>query len=127
MGLPTRCASLKAILDAMPGAIAEPMTGTESSEPLVMSYKVMGRMFAILSQGAEPFLILKCDPCRVGIRPTGSAKDRDWQPHQRFWISVNCDAEVEESEIRELIAQSWQQVAAGLGHEQHEVSSVSRH
>ncbi len=58
---------MKAMLDAMPGAVAEPMTAARGSRPLVLVYKIMGKMFAILSFRAEQFVILKCDSFRTDL------------------------------------------------------------
>jgi hypothetical protein len=58
MALPDRTVALKDVLDAMPGAVAAPMTASRGSEPLVLIYKIMGKMFAILSLRAESFVIL---------------------------------------------------------------------
>ena len=62
-----RTESLQALLGRMPGAVAEPMTASRGSVPLVALYKVMGRMFAILSLRDSQFVILKCDPFRAEI------------------------------------------------------------
>jgi predicted DNA-binding protein (MmcQ/YjbR family) len=112
-------AALKAVLDAMPGAVAQPMTAARGSEPLVMIYKIMGKMFAILSLRAEPFVILKCDPFRADMlresyRGIGHRSHLD----RRYWISVDLEADVPADEVRALIAHSWDQVAAGLTRKQ---------
>jgi hypothetical protein len=49
-----RTAALKACLDSKPGAVADARTAAKGSTPLVLIYKVMGKMFAILSvRGGE--------------------------------------------------------------------------
>jgi predicted DNA-binding protein (MmcQ/YjbR family) len=117
--LPRASVALKAVLDAMPGAVAGPMTAARGSEPLVMIYKIMGRMFAILSLRADPFVILKCDPLRADMlresyRGIGHRSHLD----RRYWISVDLEADVPTDEIHALIAHSWDQVAAGLTRKQ---------
>lgn len=67
MDLPEPLSAMKAMLDAMPGAVAEPMTAARGSRPLVLVYKIMGKMFAILSFRAEQFVILKCDSFRTDL------------------------------------------------------------
>ncbi len=62
MDLARRTAALKAILEAKPGATAEPMSAPRGSTPLVLIFKVMGKMFAILSVRGVENVILKCDP-----------------------------------------------------------------
>src|SRR5262249_1503000 len=57
-----RTAELIAVLEAKPGAVANPMSGPRASSPSVLIYKVMGKMFAILSIRGIENVILKCDP-----------------------------------------------------------------
>lgn len=117
--LPERTAALKAVLDAMPGALAAPMTAARGSKPLVLIYKIMGKMFAILSLRAEPFVILKCDPFRADVlRETYHGIGHRSHLDPRYWISVDLDADVPFDEVRELAAHSWDQVAATLTRKQ---------
>lgn len=119
MDLPAATASLKAILDAMPGAVAEPMTASRGITPLVQIYKIMGKMFAILSLRAEPFVILKCDPFRADLlRQTYNGIGHRSHLDPRTWISVDLDADVPVDEVRLLVAHSWDQVAATLTRKQ---------
>ncbi len=57
-----RTAALKHKLDAFPGAISNPMAAPRASAPGILIYKVMGKMFAILSIRGVENVILKCDP-----------------------------------------------------------------
>lgn len=119
MDLPDQTAALKLVLDAMPGAVGEPMTAARGSLPLVLIYKIKGKMFAILSVRAEQFVILKCDPFRADIlRETYSGVGHRSHLDRRFWISVDLDADVPAEEIRALVAHSWDQVAATLTRKQ---------
>ncbi len=121
MDLPDQTALLKAVLDAMPGAVAEPMTAARGSTPLVMIYKIMGKMFAILSLRAEQFVILKCDPFRADmLRETYRGIGHRSHLDRRFWISVDLDSDVPADEIEALVAHSWDQVAATLTRKQRE-------
>jgi len=114
-------AALKAVLDGMPGAVGEPMTASRGSEPLVMIYKIMGKMFAILSLRDEPFVILKCDPFRADLlRETYDGIGHRSHLDRRYWISVDLGADVPADEVRALVAHSWDQVAAGLTRKQRE-------
>jgi len=119
MDLPDHTAALKAVLDAMPGAVGEPMTASRGSTPLVMIYKIKARMFAILSLRNEQFVILKCDPWRADLlrqRYRGIGHRSHLDP--RTWISVDLAADVSAGEIRDLVAHSWDQVAATLKRKQ---------
>ncbi len=114
-----RSDALKAVLDAKPGAVGEPMTAARGSKPLVLIYKVMGKMFAILALRGAPNVILKCDPhlaevLRGHYRGVGHRSHLD----RRFWISVDLDSDVPESEVRRLAGHSYEQVCAGLTRKQ---------
>src|SRR6187551_2501129 len=99
----------------MPGAIATPMTASRGSNPLVLVYKIAGKMFAILSLRAEPFVIVKCDPFRADhLRETYAGVGHRSHLDRRFWISVDLDADIAADEIEALISHSWEQVAATL-------------
>jgi predicted DNA-binding protein (MmcQ/YjbR family) len=121
MDLPDQTSALKAVLDAMPGARAEPLTAARGSTPLVSIYKIMGKMFAILSLRAEAFVILKCDPFRADLlRETYRGVGHRSHLDKRYWISVDLDADVPADEIEALVAHSWDQVAARLTRKQRE-------
>jgi predicted DNA-binding protein (MmcQ/YjbR family) len=115
MDLPASTAALKKALDAMPGAVAEPLTAARGSSPLVQIYKIAGKMFAILSLRQEPFVILKCAPFRADLlRETYKGIGHRSHLDPRHWISVELDADLPVDEISELVAHSWDQVAATL-------------
>lgn len=121
MELPEQTMALKKVLEAMPGAVGEPMTSSRGSEPLVTIYKIMGKMFAILSLRGEQFVILKCDPFRAEmLRETYRGIGHRSHLDRRFWISVDLDADVPADEIRDLAAHSWDQVSATLTRRQKE-------
>jgi predicted DNA-binding protein (MmcQ/YjbR family) len=122
MDLPDQTALLKAVLDALPGAVAEPMTAARGSTPLVLIYKIMGKMFAILSLRADQFVILKCDPFRADmLRETYRGVGHRSHLDRRFWISVDLDSDVPAAEIAALVAHSWDQVAATLTRKQRDM------
>jgi predicted DNA-binding protein (MmcQ/YjbR family) len=110
-----RTAALKAHLDAMPGACANPLAGPRGTAPLVHLYKVMGKMFAILAVRGTENVILKCDPhlaemLRAQYEGVGHRSHLD----RRFWISVSLDADVPPATVKRLAAQSYDLVCAGL-------------
>jgi predicted DNA-binding protein (MmcQ/YjbR family) len=119
MDLAAPTAAVKAALDAMPGAAAEPMNAARGSKPLVLIYKVKGKMFAILSVRAEQFVILKCDPFRADLlRETYRGVGHRSHLDRRYWISVDLDSDVPADEVEALVAHSWDQVAATLTRKQ---------
>ena len=114
-----KTAALKSKLDAMHGAVAQPMAAARGSTPNVLIYKVMGKMFAILSLRGEPNVILKCDPdLAEGLRERYSGVGHRSHLDRRFWISVSLDADVPAAEIRRLAAHSYEQVCAKLTRKQ---------
>ena len=114
-----KTAALKSQLDAMPGAVAQPMAASRGSVPLVLIYKVMGKMFAILSTRGDPYAILKCDPdLAESLRERYSGVGHRSHLDRRFWISVSLDADVPAAEIKRLVAHSYEQVCAKLTRKQ---------
>lgn len=119
MELGARTTALKAVLDAMPGARGEPMTASRGTLPLVLIYKVMGKMFAILAVRGTENVILKCDPHLAEVlRETYGGVGHRSHLDRRFWIAVDLDADVPTEEIERLAAQSYALVRDGLTRKQ---------
>lgn len=119
MSLGRRTAALKASLDAMPGAGAEPLAAPRSSTPHAIIYKVMGKMFAILAVRNLENVILKCEPelatmLRQQYQGVGHRSHLD----RRFWISIDLEADVPLKEVKRLAAQSYELVCAKLTRKQ---------
>ena len=114
-----RTTVLQASLAAKPGAVAEPVTASRGSSPLALMYKVMGKMFAILSVRGAEYVILKCDPHLVEIlREQYAGVGHRSHLDRRFWISIDLDADVPSEEIERLAAASYDVVRAGLTRKQ---------
>ena len=87
MSLSPRAAAVKAVLEATPGAVGAPLAST----PGVVLYKVMGKMFAIMTTNRIQSVILKCDPhlaeilreqyAGVGHRSPGAGGGPGAAPH----------------------------------------------
>jgi predicted DNA-binding protein (MmcQ/YjbR family) len=119
LDLGKRTLALKAVLDRQPGAVAEPMTSARGSVPLVLLYKVMGKMFAILSVRSSENVILKCDPHLAEIlREQYAGVGHRSHLDRRFWIAVDLDSDVPPEEIERLAARSYELVCAGLTRKQ---------
>jgi predicted DNA-binding protein (MmcQ/YjbR family) len=113
--LSDRTAAVKACLDAMPGAVAQPMSPPRSPTPNVLIYKVMGKMFAILQIRGIENVILKSDPHLAEIlREQYAGVGHRSHLDRRFWISVSLDADVPPEEVERLLANSYELVRAGL-------------
>jgi len=113
--LSKRTATVKAWIEAKPGAEGRAFTPRRNSPPLVVIYKVMGNMFAILSVRGVEDVILKCDPMLAAVlRKEYAGVGHRSHLDRRFWISVRLDADVPMKEIRRLVSQSYELVCTKL-------------
>ena len=106
---------MRSWIEAKPGAVGEPYSARKGAEPLAVIYKVMGKMFAILSVRQTEYVILKCDPhlatlLRKDYTGIGHRSHLD----RRYWISVELGADVPSKEIKRLVSQSYDLVCAKL-------------
>jgi predicted DNA-binding protein (MmcQ/YjbR family) len=107
--------ALQALLAAKTGAVGAPLP----SAPGVVLYKVMGKMFAILSTRGEAYVILKSDPHLAEVlREQYAGVGHRSHLDRRFWISVRLDADVPPQEIERLVAQSHDLICASLTRKQ---------
>jgi predicted DNA-binding protein (MmcQ/YjbR family) len=117
--LSPRTAAVKAILEAKPGAVAEPAPAPRAATPSALLYKVMGKLFAILSIRGIEAVSLKCDPHLAEIlREQYAGVGHRYHLDRRHWISVSLDADVPAEEIERLAAQSYDLVCANLTRKQ---------
>ena len=115
MSLSPRTAAVKVSLEAKPGAVAEPTSAPNASVPSALIYKVMGKMFAILSTRGFEGVSLKCDPHLAEIlREQYAGVGHRYHLDRRHWISVRLDADVPLEEVERLAAQSYDLVCANL-------------
>ena len=115
MSLSPSAADLRAILEAKPGAVGAPLASARG----VVLYKVMGKMFAILTTNKVESVILKCDPhLSVVLRDQYAGVGHRSHLDRRFWISVALDADVPPEEIERLAAHSYDLVCAKLTRKQ---------
>ena len=121
-----RAAGLKAILDAMPGAAAGPVPAPRGADRGALLYKVMGKVFAILSIHDET-VGLKCDPHLAEILREQYAGVDSYRHWLRNWISVSLDADVPWEEIERLAAGSHAVVCSELTRKQKaDLAALSR-
>ncbi len=110
-----RTLALKTRLDALPGAVASPMSASRGTTPLVLMYKVMNKTFAILSVRQDEFVMLKADPNFVPVlreRYEGIGHRTHLDP--RHWIAVALAADVPAKDVARLAKKSYDLVCAGL-------------
>ena len=82
----------------------------------VAVYKVGGRMFALVSLDGDPGSVnLKCDPDLVlELRDRYPAVRPGYHQDKRHWNTVELDGSIPESELREMIEQSYELVVSRL-------------
>lgn len=119
MDLTPKTKALKKVLDAMPGAVAHPYLPPRATEPLILMYKVMGKVFAILSVRREEFVIVKCEPVLAEIlREKYTGIGHRSHLDKRFWININLDADVPLKEAKSLAKTSYALVCESLTRKQ---------
>lgn len=119
MDLTPKTKALKKLLDAMPGAVADPYVPPRATQPLILMYKVMGKVFAILSVRREEYVIVKCEPPLADmLRQQYTGVGHRSHLDKRFWISINLDADVPLNETKSLIKRSYALVGDGLTRKQ---------
>ncbi len=110
-----RTASVKAWIETKPGAEGRPFSPRTTSPPLTIIYKVMGKVFAILSVRGVEDVILKCDPSLASaLREEYAGIGHRSHLDRRFWISVRLDSDVPAREVERLVSLSYDLVCAGL-------------
>ena len=115
MSLSQQAAAMQAALEAKPGAVGAPLASAKG----VVLYKVMGKMFAILTLNRTLSVILKCDPHLAEIlREQYAGVGHRSHLDRRFWISVTLDADVPAEETLRLIGHSYDLVCAKLTRKQ---------
>jgi len=107
--------SLKAILEAYPGAEAVPVPMPRGRPPPAVMYKVKAKIFAILNIKGSQAVILKSEPLWGEILREQYAGVTDHRTHlSRNWMRVALDADVPSDEVERLVASSYALVCAGL-------------
>ena len=117
--LTRRTAALKTHLDKQPGVTAHPLAPPRAASPSVLLYKVMGKIFAILSVRGIENVVLKCDPHLAEmLRDQYSGIGHRTHLDRRHWIAVDLDADVPLPEIKRLASLSYDLVRDGLTRKQ---------
>ena len=114
-----RAAGLIEALAAKPGAAAGPIRAPRAASANAMTYKVLGKMFAIVSLRAPEYVILKCDPnlAQMLRERYAGVGHRSHLP-KRYWIAVSLEADVPLTQIKRLAQHSYELVCAGLTRKQ---------
>ena len=115
---------LTACLKAKPGAVGDVLTSARG----VTLYKVMGKMFAIVTDHRIENVILKCDPHLAEIlRQQYAGVGHRSHLDRRFWIAIDLRADVPMAEVERLVGGSYELVSAGLTKKQKaELAALAR-
>jgi predicted DNA-binding protein (MmcQ/YjbR family) len=117
--LSSRTKALKTFLETRPGAAAVPVAAPKAVMPLALMFKIMGKMFAVLSLRGDEYVVLKCDPhLAETLRSQYEGIGHRTHLDPRHWIAVKLDADVPKKEIERLAALSYALVAASLTRKQ---------
>jgi len=127
-GLSVRTKALKTFLAKHPGAMAAAVAAPKGGAPLGLMFKIMGKMFAVLSLRGDEYVVLKCDPHLAGmLRAQYEGVGHRTHLDPRHWIAVALDADVPAKEIERLAIQSYALVSASLTRKQQaELAALSR-
>jgi len=84
--------------------------------PEARVFKVMGKMFALMSVDADPPTInLKCDPLLAqALRETYEAVRPGYHMNKKHWNTVTSDGTISDDELREMIDASYDLVVSSL-------------
>ena len=99
------------VCSGLPGAVEDYPFGDE-----VAVFKVGGKMFALVMLTGEPgSMNLKCDPdWALELRARHEAVRPGYHMDKRHWNTVDLDGTVDDDELRELIAHSYELVIRRL-------------
>jgi predicted DNA-binding protein (MmcQ/YjbR family) len=124
---PTRqLVALKAHIETQPGAVARPLLAPKASAPSALIYKVMGKMFAILTIRSVEGVILKCDPdLAQALRKKYDGVGHRSHLDRRHWIYVSLNSDVPTREIKRLVGHSYGLVCSGLTRKQQAALGAS--
>ncbi len=111
-----RRAEVKAHCDTKAGAVAEFPFGPE-----VEVFKVMGKMFALLSVDEPSRISLKGDPgWNEVIRQTYDSVTAGYHLNKQHWNTVALDGDVPDDELWEMLDRSYDLVVSKLTKAQRE-------
>ena len=82
--------------------------------PETSVFKVRGKMFALAQLQRKPLKVsLKCEPeLGIELRGTYAEIEPGYHLNKRHWLTVTCEGSVPDQLVRELVAESYDLVAA---------------
>ena len=111
--------ALRAVLDALPGAVGEAWTPPRGTSPLSILYKVGGKMFAVLTLRGDLYVVIKAPPfvCDM-LRETYSGVGKRTHLDPRHWVGIDLESDVPDEEIASLARSSYELVRESLPRKQ---------
>lgn len=86
--------------------------------PGALTFKVSGKVFAILGESAPHTpvrLTMKCDPeLAVHLRQRYAAVQPGYHVNKRHWNSVMLESTIPDAEVLEMLEHSYDRVVAGM-------------
>lgn len=97
--------------------------------PGALVYKVVGKMFALVAEDADPLTIsLKCEPGQaLFLRDVYPAVRPGYHMNKNHWNTVTLDGSIPEPEIWGMIDDSYDLVVAGLSRAQRTALDALSH
>ncbi len=91
-------------------------TEEQPFRPDVDVYKVAGKIFAIFSpENSPPSISLKCEPTlALELREEYSSVTPGYHLNKMHWNTISLDGSIPGSELRKMIAHSFEQVVSRL-------------
>jgi predicted DNA-binding protein (MmcQ/YjbR family) len=78
-------------------------------------FKVLGKMFALVSVSSSDWVNLKCEPERaLELRAAYEEIRPGYHMNKRHWNTVQLDGRLSRAQVEELVDHSFECVAAGL-------------
>ena len=97
--------------------------------PGALVYKVVGKMFALVAEDADPLTVsLKCEPGQaLFLRDLYPAVRPGYHMNKAHWNTVTLDGSIPEAEIWGMIDDSYDLVVAGLSRAARAALDASSH
>ena len=97
--------------------------------PGALVYKVVGKMFALVAEDADPLTVsLKCEPGQaLFLRDLYPAVRPGYHMNKTHWNTVTLDGSIPEPEIWGMIDDSYDLVVAGLSRAQRAALDTLSH
>lgn len=95
-------------------------------DEITLVFKVMGKMFALLSLEGNQSILLKCDPEKaLGLREHHLAVLPGFHMNKKYWNTIILDGSIPDRLIKEWIDDSYALVVEKLPKKVKQVANIS--